>query len=172
LSGVWAICRFTKPATHAQSGYALWADLTTGKQVGRVERPLPPVAQRSKFAYLLTHGLELRPGDRELWVTSFIGNGLMVYDITGPSPRYLSTVPVGDAPNWLSFSPDGRYAYSANAGENSVTIVDCASRQRLADVKVGPVPKRLLEVDAPAPKSATKSAQPDKRSGASWLTER
>jgi YVTN family beta-propeller protein len=152
-------------------GFA-WADLRTGQQVARVERPLPPMAQRSKFAYLLTHGLELRPGDRELWVTSFIGNGLMVYDITGPSPRYLSTVSVGDAPNWLTFSPDGRYAYSANAGENSITIVDCASRQRIADVKVGPIPKRLLEVHPPTPKSATKSALPDKRSGASSLTER
>jgi YVTN family beta-propeller protein len=130
-------------------GFA-WADLNTGKQVERIERPLPPPEQRSRFAYMNTHGLELRPGDRELWVTSFIGNGLMIFDITGPSPRYVATVPVGVAPNWLTFSPDGRFAYSANAGENSITIVDCGSRQRLADVRVGPVPKRLLEVHPPA----------------------
>jgi YVTN family beta-propeller protein len=131
-------------------GFA-WADLTTGKQVARVQQPLPPPEKRSKFAYLDTHGLELRPGDLELWVTSFIGNGLMVYDVTGASPRYLTTVAVGDAPNWLTFSPDGKYAYSANAGENSITIVDCDRRTRLADVKVGPVPKRLLEVHPPSP---------------------
>ncbi len=130
-------------------GFA-WADLTTGKQVERVERPLPPADQRSKFAYMNTHGLELRPGDRELWVTSFIGNGLMIYDITGSMPRYVSTVAVGDAPNWLTFSPDGKFAYSANAGENSITIVDCDPRRRVADVKVGLVPKRLLEVHVPA----------------------
>jgi YVTN family beta-propeller protein len=129
-------------------GFA-WADLTTGKEMARVERLLPPPEKRSKFAYMNTHGLELRPGDRELWVTSFIGNGLMIYDVTGPEPRYVTIVGVGDAPNWLTFSPDGNYAYSANAGDNSISIVDCRSRRHVADVKVGPVPKRLLEVHPP-----------------------
>lgn len=136
-------------ALYGLHGFA-WADLTTGKEVARVERLLPPPEQRSKFAYMDTHGLDLRPGDRELWVTSFIGNGLMVYDVTGAAPRYVTTVGVGDAPNWLTFSPDGRTCYSANAGDNSITIVDCESRRRLGDVKVGPVPKRLLEVHPPA----------------------
>ena len=129
-------------------GFA-WADLTSGEQIGRREQPLPPPEKRSKFAYMNTHGLELRPGDRELWVSSFIGNGLMVYDITGEAPRYLTTVAVGDAPNWLTFSPDGKYAYSANAGANSITIVNCETRMALKEIKVGPVPKRLLEVRPP-----------------------
>ena len=127
-----------------------WADLGTGRQVGRIEQPLPPSEKRSKFAYMNTHGLELRPGDRELWVTSFIGNGLMIYDITGERPKYVTTVGVGDAPNWLTFSPDGKYAYSANAGANSITIVDCEARKALKEVKTGPVPKRLLEVHPPS----------------------
>jgi YVTN family beta-propeller protein len=131
-------------------GFA-WADLTSAKQLGRMEQPLPPPEKRSKFAYMNTHGLELRPGDRELWVTSFIGNGLMVYDITGEAPRYLATVSVGDAPNWLTFSPDGKFAYSANAGANSITIVNCETRMALKEIKVGPVPKRLLEVHPPSP---------------------
>src|SRR5205823_6161079 len=73
-------------ALYGLHGFA-WADLTTGKQVARVERPLPPPDQRSKFAYMDTHGLDLRPGDRELWVTSFIGNGLMIYYVTATTPR-------------------------------------------------------------------------------------
>jgi YVTN family beta-propeller protein len=114
-----------------------------------VERPLPPPEHRSKFAYLNTHGLELTPDNRELWVTSFIGNGLMVFDVTGSRPQYETTVPVGDAPNWLTFSPDGRFAYSANAGANSISIVDTTARKMLAEIKVGSVPKRLLEVWVP-----------------------
>jgi YVTN family beta-propeller protein len=129
-------------------GFA-WADLATGRAVERVERPLPPPEHRSKFAYLNTHGLELTPDNRELWVTSFIGNGLMVFDVTGSRPQYETTVPVGDAPNWLTFSPDGRFAYSANAGANSISIVDTTARKMLAEIKVGSVPKRLLEVWVP-----------------------
>jgi YVTN family beta-propeller protein len=41
----------------------------------------------------------------------------------------------------------GKYAYSANAGANSVTIVDTAKREAIAEIRVGAVPKRLLEVD-------------------------
>lgn len=137
-------------------GFA-WADLTSGRQKGRIEEPLPPPEKRSKFAYMNTHGLELRPGDKELWVTSFIGNGLMVYDITGEAPKHVTTVAVGDAPNWLTFSPDGKRAYSANAGSNSITIVDCEKRQALKEIKVGPVPKRLLEVH---PQNPERSAAP------------
>ena len=70
-------------------------------------------------------------------------------DITGEAPRYLTTVSVGDAPNWLTFSPDGKQAYSANAGANSITIVNCETRMALKEIKVGPVPKRLLEVHPP-----------------------
>jgi YVTN family beta-propeller protein len=131
-----------------------WADLSTGQQVGRMEQPLPPPAKRSKFAYMNTHGLELRPGDRELWVSSFIGNGLMIYDITGQAPKYVTTVAVGDAPNWLTFSPDGKFAYSANAGSNSVSIVDCEKRAALKEIKVGATPKRLLEVHPPRTQAA------------------
>jgi YVTN family beta-propeller protein len=129
-------------------GFA-WADLATGKQIGRMEQPLPPPEKRSKFAYMNTHGLELRPGDRELWVTSFIGNGLMIYDITGQQPKYVTTVAVGDAPNWLTFSPNGKFAYSANAGANSISIVNCETRTALKEIKTGPIPKRLLEVHPP-----------------------
>jgi YVTN family beta-propeller protein len=131
-----------------------WADLSVGKQLGRMEQPLPPPDKRSKFAYMNTHGLELRPGDRELWVTSFIGNGLMVYDITRERPTYLTTVKVGDAPNWLAFSPNGKWAYSANAGENSITIVNCETRMAVKEIKVGPIPKRLLEVHPPSLQSS------------------
>jgi YVTN family beta-propeller protein len=134
-------------------GFA-WADLTTGKQVGRMEQPLPTPAKRSKFAYMNTHGLELRPGDRELWVTSFIGNGLMIFDITAQRPKYVLTVAVGDAPNWLTFSPDGKFAYSANAGANSISIVDCEKRTALKEIKVGAIPKRLLEVHPPRAQAA------------------
>lgn len=139
-------------------GFA-WADLTNGRVVERVERPLPPPEQRSKFAYMNTHGLELSPDNRELWVTSFIGNGLMVFDVTGSEPRYVTTVAVGDGPNWLTFSPDGRFAYSANAGVNSISIVDTAARKAVAEIKVRPVPKRLLEVWVPTGKSEQRARQ-------------
>jgi YVTN family beta-propeller protein len=73
----------------------------------------------------------------------------MIFDITREAPKYEETVAVGDAPNWLTFSPDGKHAYSANAGSNSISIVDCEARRATKEIKVGPVPKRLLEAHPP-----------------------
>jgi YVTN family beta-propeller protein len=73
----------------------------------------------------------------------------MIYDVTIQPPKYVTTVGVGDAPNWLTFSPDGKFAYSANAGANSITVVDCEKRTALKEIKVGAIPKRLLEVHPP-----------------------
>lgn len=125
-------------------------DLRTGKLAKRVERPLPPPERRSSVAYIPTHGLALRPGTRELWVTSFMGDSLMIFDVKTPAePAYVAEVQVGEAPNNLSFSPDGGQAYSGNFGSHTVSIVDCAARTELAELSVGQGPKRALEVRLP-----------------------
>ena len=36
-------------------------------------------------------------------------------------------IPVGVAPNEVTFSPDGTVAYSANSGSNDISVIDVAS---------------------------------------------
>ncbi|MFN8063113.1 MAG: hypothetical protein U0Q12_28430 [Vicinamibacterales bacterium] len=55
-------------------------------------------------------------------------------------------MPVGQHPEWLTFSPDGRSVYVAAAGDDSVTVVDVTSLKVVARIPVGQVPKRNATV--------------------------
>ena len=59
-----------------------------------------------------------------------------------PDLKLLGSVSVGHHPDWLTFSPDSRRVYVANAGANSVSVVDIATRKELSKVPLGQVPKR------------------------------
>ncbi len=50
----------------------------------------------------------------------------------------------GTAIYGLAFSPDSKTVYVANAGSNSVSAVDIASRREVARIPVGQVPKRNI----------------------------
>jgi DNA-binding beta-propeller fold protein YncE len=41
-----------------------------------------------------------------------------------PDLKIFASVDVGRAPDWVTLTPDGRTAYVANAGSNSVSVVD------------------------------------------------
>jgi YVTN family beta-propeller protein len=56
---------------------------------------------------------------------------------------------VGKGPDWLTFTPDGARCYVSNAGADSVSAIDVASRKELIRIPVGKVPKRIIAVALP-----------------------
>lgn len=67
---------------------------------------------------------------------------MYVYDVS--SQKIVGRVPVGSGPNWVAFSPDGKYVCVSNAAEDDVSIIDVKARGEVARLKVGQVPKRLV----------------------------
>lgn len=102
----------------------------------RVEPPNTPV-----------HGIALTADGKKLWVTSVSDSGVYVYDIAtktlGPK------ITVGECPNWISMSKDGKYATVSNADTDDASILDARSEKEIARIKVGKAPKRLLVIDVP-----------------------
>lgn len=92
----------------------------------------------------LTHGLGLTPDETELWVTSLLDDCMYVYNVA--AKKIVARVPTGVAPNWVTFSPDGKYCCVSNAGSDDVSIIDVRTRKEMARIKVGQVPKRLVAV--------------------------
>jgi YVTN family beta-propeller protein len=123
------------------------ASIPDNKIVARVELPpAPPLACRLE-PHTPTHGIELSPDGKELWVTSLADSGVYVYDI---ATSHLSTeIHVGKCPNWITFSPDGHYGAVSNSGSDDSSIIDTRTRREVARVKVGKGPKRLLAVTMP-----------------------
>jgi YVTN family beta-propeller protein len=123
------------------------ASIPERKVVDKVELPPTPPLNCPLEVHTPTHGLELSPDGKNLWVTSLADSGVYVYDIGAKklSPR----IGVGKCPNWITFSPDGRYSAISNSDTDDASIIDTKTHSEVARVKVGKGPKRLLIVSVP-----------------------
>jgi YVTN family beta-propeller protein len=122
-------------------------DISRGQEVQsalpvKVELPPLPPGVKLPVPHTPTHGLELTPDGRELWVTSCGTDAVHVYDTA--AGKFVGKVAVGSGPNWVTFSPDGRYCCVSNVLSDDVSIVEVARRREVARIKVGRQPKRLV----------------------------
>lgn len=124
-------------------------DWSTKQVVDRVKLPDVPPAERHTEGLQgsPSHGIGITPDGRTLWVDSKMNSHVYVYSM--PDLKLLGGVKVGDHPDWLTFTPDSTRVYVANAGSNSVSVVDVASRRELTRIPVGQVPKRNITAVVP-----------------------
>jgi YVTN family beta-propeller protein len=117
-------------------------DFAARKEVGRVTLPELPKEQQNwdTLQGSPSHGIGVAPDGKTLWVCSKVNHAVYAYSM--PDLKLLGGVDVGHHPDWLTFTPDSRRVYVANAGSNSVSVVDVASRREVARIPVGQVPKR------------------------------
>jgi YVTN family beta-propeller protein len=64
----------------------------------------------------------------------------------------------GEGPNWVAFSPDGKYFCVSNTGTDDVSIFDVKARREAARIKVGKLPKRIAVGSVPIASAAQASA--------------
>jgi DNA-binding beta-propeller fold protein YncE len=104
-------------------------DLRTGKKVCKVEvqdYQQGPVKRHG----CPSHGIALTPDEKELWLADCANSAIHVFDLRIMPPRQLTTIKARDCVGWLSFSMDGRFAYSST-GE----IIDVARRKVVAALR-------------------------------------
>ena len=123
------------------NGFAV-VDFATHKEVTRIE--LPKIAP-GKVPVLeggnTSHGMAVTSDGKVLVVNSRLNSALYSYSL--PDLKLLGSADVGRAPDWVTVTPDGK-AYVANAGSNSVSVVDIKSMKELMRIPVGQVPKRNI----------------------------
>jgi YVTN family beta-propeller protein len=129
-------------------GFAI-VDFDTQRETGRITLPDVPVAQRHTEGLQgsPSHGIGVAPDGKTLWVNSKMNSHVYAYSL--PDLKLLGGVHVGDHPDWLTFTPDSKSVYVANAGSNSVSVVDVASRKEVTRIPVGQVPKRNITAILP-----------------------
>jgi YVTN family beta-propeller protein len=131
-------------------------DFDTHREVARVT--LPEIPEEERYASVQSslglyngapaHGIGVSPDGRTVWSTSRMNSMVYVYSVY-PELKLLASIPVGTDPDWLTFTPDGRFAYVANAAENSVTAIDMHTYQPVATIPVGEGPKRNTVITLP-----------------------
>ncbi len=116
-------------------------DFQTHKEVTRIKLPpLPPGKVEIFEGGNISHGMAVTADNKTLVVTSRQNSALYVYSL--PDLKLLGSADVGAAPDWVTLTPDSKTAYVANAGSNSVSVVDIKTMKEVARILVGQVPKR------------------------------
>src|SRR5215470_15689393 len=124
-------------------------DFAARKVVEKVPMPDLPAAEKTTDGLQGSpcHGLAVTPDGKTLTVLSKMNS--RVYFVSLPDLKIVGETKVGHHPDWITLTPDGKRAYIANAGSNTVSVVDIATRKELTQIPVGQVPKRNITAVLP-----------------------
>jgi YVTN family beta-propeller protein len=129
-------------------GFAV-VDFATHKEIQRVTLP-DPAGETKNLEGIQgapSHGLGMPPDQKTLWVTSKWYGYAFVYSM--PDLNLMKSIKVGMDPEWVTFTPDGKFLYVACAGSNWVSVIDVAQQKVITNIPVGQVPKRNITAVLP-----------------------
>ncbi len=128
-------------------GFAV-VDFATRKEVNRVDLPPTPAGKVAIHeGGNISHGMAVTSDGKTLVVNSTLNSALYMYSL--PDLKLIGSADVGMAPDWVTLTPDGKRAYVANAGANSVSVIDIAKMKEITRIPVGEVPKRNITAVLP-----------------------
>jgi len=122
-----------------------------GANLHRVEARTPPerLAQMNPPARkphsTPSHGINISPDQKEVWVVDGVYGYVYAYDVTVMPPRFVAAVPLfkdpseQPRPGWISFSLDGRYVYPDGG-----VVIDARTKKVVARI---PTSEKLIEID-------------------------
>ena len=126
----------------AFNGFAV-VDFATHKEITRITLPkIAPGKAEVHEGGNASHGLAVTSDGKVLVVNSRLNSAVYAYSL--PDLKLLGAADVGRAPDWVTLTPDGKSAYVANAGSNSVSVVDIKTMKEVTRIPVGQVPKRNI----------------------------
>jgi YVTN family beta-propeller protein len=129
-------------------GFAV-VDFATQTEIDRIYLPNIPEEERDPPPYNAApaHGIGVAPDQQTIWICSRWNGTVYAYSL--PDMEYLGGVKVGSHPDWITFSPDSKYAYSANGASDDVSVIDIERMVEIERIKVGSAPKRNITVVLP-----------------------
>jgi YVTN family beta-propeller protein len=127
------------------------ADVPSHKMIYRIPDEL---SDDQKKAESRSHGIGVRPDQKEVWECDVEHHDVHVYNVEGEKPKQIATIPIGSQVYWLTFRPDGKVCYVSARGAGEVAAVDTDTKKIVARIPVGKEPKRLLVVTLPEKKGS------------------
>ncbi|HYV99182.1 MAG TPA: hypothetical protein VE967_17120, partial [Gemmatimonadaceae bacterium] len=127
-------------------------DFSGGRMVKRVQATTPaerlkdiPVPPTAKPHSTPSHGLNLTPNQKEVWMVDGVYGYVYVFDVAAAEPKQIASIPIfakpSDQPHpgWLTFSIDGAYAYPDGG-----VVIDTKTKKVLTRI---PTSEKLIEID-------------------------
>jgi YVTN family beta-propeller protein len=100
-----------------------------------------PVASLQKSHWVVNHGIGITPDGKHLIANGSLSGFTAIYSL--PKLELVGTVPVGQEPNWVVFSRDGKYAYVSNRRDNTLSVIDIGLAKEVTRITVGEFPQRM-----------------------------
>ena len=106
------------------------------------EIPTPPARKPHSTP---SHGLNLRPDQKEVWMVDGVYGYVYAFDVTSLPPKQIASIPIFQDPKehphpgWITFGIDGRYAYPDGG-----IVIDSVTKQIAARI---PTSEKLIEID-------------------------
>lgn len=124
----------------------------SGPMVQRIEAQVPasrladiPTPPARKPHSTPSHGINITPDQKEIWMVDGVYGYVYVFDITQPAPKQIAAIPLFASaterphPGWVSFSIDGRFAYPDGGA-----VIDTKTKTVVARI---PTSEKLIEID-------------------------
>nr|WP_283816411.1 cytochrome D1 domain-containing protein [Bradyrhizobium liaoningense] len=125
-------------------------DTAKRQVIARVEHPL---TDEERSMPSRSHGIGITPDDREVWSVSTLHGVLFAYDATVEPARLVARIPLTERghPEWVCFSPDGKFGYVSLPDTDQIAVVDVASHKllKLIQLPKGTKPKTIEAVAVP-----------------------
>jgi YVTN family beta-propeller protein len=115
-------------------------DFKTREIVKTIKLPDDPISLVGAHSGSPSHGIAVSPDNKTLWVNSSVAGAVFYFSL--PDLTLQGHVVVGNVPDWITFTPDGKFLYLSNAGSNSVSVIDTQAHKEVTRIPVGEVPKR------------------------------
>jgi DNA-binding beta-propeller fold protein YncE len=125
-------------------------EVASGKVLHRLQATTPAqriaqVVNHQAYHNTPSHGINIRPDGKEVWVSNDVYGYCHVWDMTEMPPRHMADVPQFEDPKeqprsgWIVFSLDGRYAYPSSG-----VVIDAKAKRIVARI---PGSEKMIEID-------------------------
>ncbi len=89
-------------------------------------------------------GMALNTALRRAYVAISGDDALETIDLLGSDVIHRGALTIGDRPEELALTPDGKTLLTANTGSNTVSVVDAATLSEIRKIQVGSGPQSIL----------------------------
>jgi YVTN family beta-propeller protein len=78
----------------------------------------------------ISHMLVITPDGKKIYTSNMLSNSVTAINVgTPPTPQNITQIAVGQTPEGIGISPDGREVWAANRNEGTVSIIDTESNK-------------------------------------------
>ena len=122
------------------------ADIVSRKVIKTVAEKM---ADDKKDVPTRSHGLCVRPDQKEIWSCNVEHESLHVHEMTSGNYDETARIKMPGRIYWVTFSPDSKWGFVSVRSKQQVAVIDCHTKEIVKLLDAGKEPKRTQVIVVP-----------------------